>query len=126
MIQVDIGGHPPIPFEPPPSVLSFFKLQQNLLFLAVFRVLNFWSRFEALNDVFWENGEQDASMDQCFSFRSCTPRTDISNELLSASNGDQMPKLRPREVETPIYPNGTHSFGASSPRVRFLDVSVFP
>jgi hypothetical protein len=25
----------------------------NLLFLAVFRVLNFQSRFEALNDIFW-------------------------------------------------------------------------
>jgi hypothetical protein len=38
------------------------------------------------------------------------------------SNGDRMPKLRPREVDVPIYPNGAHSFGASSPRVRFLDV----
>jgi hypothetical protein len=33
----------------------------NLLFLVVFRVLNFQSRFEALNDVFWENGEQHGS-----------------------------------------------------------------
>ena len=49
-------------------------------------------------------------------------RKDLSSELLSASNVDQMPKLRPREVEPPIYPNGAHSFGASSPRVRFLDV----
>ena len=53
----------------------------------------------------------------------CTPRTDLSNELLSASNGDRMPKLHPWEVEPPIYPNGAHSFGASSPRIRFLDVS---
>ena len=37
-----------------------------------------------------------------------------------------MPKLRPREVETLIYANGTHSFGASSPRVRVLDVYGFP
>ena len=36
-----------------------------------------------------------------------------------------MPNLRPWEFETPIYPNGTHNFGASSPRVRFLDVSDF-
>ena len=57
---------------------------------------------------------------------SCTPWIDISNELFIISNRDRMPKLRPREVETPIYPNGTHNFGASSPRVRFLDVSVFP
>ena len=57
---------------------------------------------------------------------SCTPRIDLSNELLSASNGDWKPKLRPREVETPIYPNGAHSFGASSPRVRFFDIYSSP
>ena len=63
MIQVDIDGHPPIPFEMPPLVLSFFQLQHNLLFLVVFHVLNFQSRFEALNDIFWEKGEQHGSMD---------------------------------------------------------------
>ena len=122
MIQVDIGGHPPIPFEPPYSFLSIFKLQQNLLFLAVFRVLNFRSRFEALNDVFWENGEQHGSMDRCCPFRICSPLIDLSNEVWYTSNRDRMPKLRPWEVETPIYPNGAHSFGASSPRVRVLAV----
>ena len=77
LIQVDIGGHPPIPLGAPPFSLSVFQFRLNLLFLAVFRVLNFRSR---------------------------------------------MPKLRPWEVETPIYPNGAHSFGASSPRVRVLAV----
>jgi hypothetical protein len=38
------------------------------------------------------------------------------------SNGDRMPKLRPREVDVPTYPNGAHSLGVSSPRVRSLDV----
>ena len=51
-----------------------------------------------------------------------SPRIDLSNEVWCTSNGDRMPKLHPREVETPIYPNGAHSFGASTPRVRFLDV----
>ena len=50
----------------------------------------------------------------------------LSNELLSVSNGDRMPKLHPREVGTQIYPNETHSFSTSSSRVRFLDVLVFP
>ena len=36
MIQVDIGGHPPIPLEPPPLLLSFFHFLHSLLFLAVF------------------------------------------------------------------------------------------
>ena len=122
MIQVDIGGHPPIPLGAPPLYISVFQFRHSLLFLAVFRVLNFRSRFEALNDVFWENGGQHGSMDRCCPFQICIPRIDLSNEVWYASNGDRMPKLRPWEVETPIYPNGAHSFGASSPRVRVLAV----
>jgi hypothetical protein len=53
MIQVDIGGHPPIPRGSPPLLLSVFLFPCNLLFLAVFQVLNFRSHFEALNDVFF-------------------------------------------------------------------------
>ena len=122
MIEVDIGGHPPIPLGPPPLSLSVFQFRHNLLFLAVFRVLNFRSRFEALNDIFWENRENHVSMDRCCSLKICIPWTDISNEVWYASNGDHMPKLRPWEVETLIYPNGAHSFGASSPRVRVFAV----
>ena len=48
MIQVDIGGHPPIPFGPAPSILAAFHIQHNLLFLAGFRVLHSQSRFGAL------------------------------------------------------------------------------
>jgi hypothetical protein len=34
-----------------------------------------------------------------------------------------MKKVRPQEVDVPTYPNEAHmTFGASSPRVRFLDV----
>ena len=54
--------------------------------------------------------------------KSCSPRIELSNDVSCASNGDSTPKLHPREVETPIYPNGAHSFDASSPRVRFLYV----
>ncbi len=47
MIQVEIGGHP------------FTHLAQDNCFLVwqffhSFWVLNFWGRFEALNDVFWQ------------------------------------------------------------------------
>ena len=48
---MDIGGHPPFPT----SSKEFSGNFGNLLFLAVF---HFRSRFEALNDVFWENGEK--------------------------------------------------------------------
>jgi hypothetical protein len=51
LIQVDIDGHPPFPAVSK----HFFGNFGNLLFLAVF---HFQSRFEALKDVFWENGEK--------------------------------------------------------------------
>jgi hypothetical protein len=49
LIQVDIGGHPPFPAGSKPLSDIF----GNLLVLAVFRVLNFWSHFESLKDVFF-------------------------------------------------------------------------
>jgi hypothetical protein len=51
LIQVDIGGHPPIPR----ARKTVFHLGS---FSTVFRVPNFWGRFEALNDVFWGFGAQ--------------------------------------------------------------------
>jgi hypothetical protein len=52
VIQVDIGGHPPIPLEPPPFLLSVFQFLHSLLFLAVFSGPELRGHFEALNDVF--------------------------------------------------------------------------
>ena len=49
------------------------------------------------------------SMDLCCSSQSCSPRIDLSNEVLYASNGDCMPRLRPWEVDVPIYPNVAHN-----------------
>jgi hypothetical protein len=53
--------------------------------------------------------------------KSCSTQIDISNKIWNASNKDRMPKLRPWEVDVPTYPNGAHSLGVSSPRVRPLD-----
>jgi hypothetical protein len=47
LIQVDIGGYPPIP-------TGIKQSSGNLLFLAGFRFLNFRGHFEGLNDIFWE------------------------------------------------------------------------
>jgi hypothetical protein len=47
LIQVDISGHPPFPAGSKQLSGNF----GNLLFLVVFRVVNFQSRFEALNYV---------------------------------------------------------------------------
>jgi hypothetical protein len=49
IIQVDISGHPPFLADSKQLSGNF----HNLLFLAVFQVVNFRSRFEALNDIFW-------------------------------------------------------------------------
>jgi hypothetical protein len=76
LIQMDIGGHPPFPTGSKQRSDIF----GNLLFLVVFRVLNFWSRFEALNDVFWGMLRlQNYIMEFCQ--KCCSPRIDLSNEL---------------------------------------------
>jgi hypothetical protein len=76
LIQVDIGGHPPFPT----GSKQFSGHFGNLLFLAVFRVLNFWSRFEALNDIFWGMLRLQNSIMEFFQ-KCCSPRIDLSNEL---------------------------------------------
>ena len=70
---------------------------------------------------FGKNGNKKCSFDVAH-VKIFIPQVDISNEVLSISNRDHMSKLRPSEVDVQIYPNGAHSFGASSPRVRLLDV----
>lgn len=57
-----------------------------------------------------------------FSIKICIPWIYLSKEVLCASNIDCIPKIRPREVDVPIYPNGANSVGTSFPRVRFLNV----
>ena len=38
----------------------------------------------------------------------CSPQIDIFNDVSCASNGDSMPKLRPLEIDVPIYPDEAH------------------
>ena len=45
---MDIGGHPPIPFGPTPSILATIHIQYQLQFLAGFWVLHSQSYFGAL------------------------------------------------------------------------------
>ena len=119
---MDIGGHPPIPLGAPQLSISVFQFRHSLLFLVVFRVLNFQSRFEALNDIFGKNRSNMYTWIDVSHIKCCSNQIEISNEIWCASNEDRMPKLRSQEVNVPIYPNGAHSFGTSSPRVTFLDV----
>jgi hypothetical protein len=115
MIQVDIGGHPPFPN----GSKQFSGHFGNLLFLAGF---NFRGHFEGLNEGF---SRLRFSM---ISKGMIEPPKLISSMIpfqraITRLKRDRMQKLRPREVDAPTYPNGAHmTFGASSPRVRFLDV----
>jgi hypothetical protein len=58
MIQVDIGGHRLFQLDPHHCFFQFFSFlncSTIYYFWQFFRVLNFHSRFEALNDIFWES-----------------------------------------------------------------------
>jgi hypothetical protein len=54
------------------------------------------------------SGEKDFISQSIFVVSNCSPRIDISNDVSCVSNGDSMPKLRPREIDVPIYPDGAH------------------
>eukprot|EP00253_Pinus_taeda_P016290 PITA_16290 len=56
-------------------------------------------------------------MDRCCPTQSGSSQIDLSNELSYVSNGDRMPKLRPREIDVPIYPKRGPQFGVSSSRI---------
>jgi hypothetical protein len=43
-----------------------------------------------------------------FYVNSCSPRISLSNNVSCASNKDNMPKLQPREIDVPIYPDEAH------------------
>ena len=57
-----------------------------------------------------------------FVINSCSPRINLSNDVSYASNGDSMPKLRPREIDVPIYPDGAHILAFHLLELGFLDV----
>ena len=52
------GDHQYPPGSPTKTIYNMFDIVVEVVW-----VLNFRSRFEALNDVFWENGEQHGSID---------------------------------------------------------------
>ena len=64
-------------------------------------------------------------MDQCFSSQSYISWIDISNKLLYMSNGDRVSKLRPQEIDVPIYPNGAHNMVFHFLGLGFRILSVF-
>ena len=130
MIQEDIGGHPPIPLGHQPLFLSDLVslIVAQFTIFGSFRVLNFRSRFEALNDVFSaSNGQEKMSSFQTQNF----PFMDVVLEEIFLT----MYHLRQMEVVCQSYDHeklmyqvtqrGPYS-GVSPPRVRFLDVYCFP
>ena len=62
MTQEDIGGHTPISLGTP-SLFSFSfpvsLIVAQFTIFGSFRVLNFRSHFEALNDIFWASNDRE-------------------------------------------------------------------
>jgi hypothetical protein len=115
VIQVDIGGHPPIPR----ARKIVFHLGS---FSVVFRVPNFRGRFEALNDVFWGFGAQVTAkgtyLGQSKSFFSVRP----FQRCIEHPKQRSYAKVTPREVDVSTTPIGARKpFGFSSSGVRVLD-----
>ena len=96
IIQVDIGGHPPFPT----GSKQFSGNFGNLLFLAGF---NFRGHFEGPNECFLISRFSMISKWTLIP-QNEYPRRYLSSELSRAPNENRMPKLRPREVDTPNYP----------------------
>jgi hypothetical protein len=72
--------------------------------------------------MFFEKTGSNMDHRSCCSPKICISRIDLSNELLSALNGDRMQKLRPWEVDVSTTPIRAHKpFGFSSSGVRVLD-----
>ena len=115
LIQVDIGGHPPIP-------LAQKQLFQFGNFSTIFWVLNFWGHFEALNNIFLASQPDQVIVigSSMGPFHYCTPRKYFSNDLLSDPKGDHMQKLCSLEVGIPTYHfRACKTVGVSSSRVFF-------
>ena len=50
---MDIGGHPPLPTGSHTTFILEITVFILAVFFLVFRDLNLWGRFEALNNDFW-------------------------------------------------------------------------
>jgi hypothetical protein len=103
IIQVETGGRQPIP-------LAQNKVFHLSSFSTVFWILNFRVRFEALNNIFWTRHSHTVGFSVYFDEEMYIPRVDLSNELLCASNGDHIQKLRPWEVDISTTPMGPQTF----------------
>ena len=90
MIQMDIGGHPPIPLAQ--NNCPFWQFPTNVS--KVYWVPNLWSHFKALNDVFWRfRGETIFNGMYSALVTICKAHIYISNGLSSAQIRYHIKKL---------------------------------
>jgi len=115
VIHVDIDGDP--------SISTGLKQSSgNLLFLVVFRLLNFWGHFEGLNEVFSGSGtiKKDKGSDG-------SPKMNILYDTFPKIH--HAPRMEiicqsyaPRNLKHQTTKNGVHkTIDFSSSRVRVLD-----
>jgi hypothetical protein len=115
LIQVDIGFHPPIP-------TSSKQCSRNLLFLAVFRFINFWGHFEDLNEVF--SGSRTSMIVEGFNL---SPKMNLLDDTFPTSYCAPQTKIvcqsyAPRKLIHQTTQNEVYKIvGFSSSGVRVLD-----
>ena len=109
MIQVDVGGHLPIPFWPPQLSLSVSLIVAQFTVFSSFSGLELPKPFWGPTQRFLRNMGETWVHGPMLFFKSCISQIDLSNELWFMSNEDRTPKLWPQEVDVPIYQNRAHS-----------------
>jgi hypothetical protein len=116
IIQVDIGGHPPIPLSQ--------RLFSILEIVYIFSGPKLLGPFSGPKQCFLGSGaprmflKVDDILNQVF-----TPWWYLSYGVLIIPSRDRMQKLRPREVDVSTTPIGAHKHvGVSSLEVIFLDL----
>ena len=71
---------------------------------SILGVLNFWGHFEGRNNVFSRSGTSMIVEVSNFSYEMMFLINTFSTSYHVPQNKDRMPKLHPREVDTPNYP----------------------
>ena len=129
MTHIDLGGYwwPPT-YSTSPTIVSFSFLVSLIVaqftIFDSFRVLNFQSRFEALNEVFLvSNGRENMSLlqTQYFLFIDLVLEETFLMMYHARQTEVVCQSYDPRKLMYQVIQWGPHS-GVSPPTVRFLDV----
>ena len=112
MIQVDIGATHLFHLNPHHYFFYFFSFLNcsTIYYFGGFLGPKLLEPFWGPKRQFWDKAfQENMSWRLDIFYPKCSHHIDIFNEVSCASNKDRMPKLRPEEIDVPIYPNRAHS-----------------